>query len=101
MFKIPKEVPIPKALLGENVHSVFLSSTTHQQQSNEVKSWKKILVFEKKKLKDTPKIRSKSNNAFECSPLSNATFTDQKPPKKLRRTIFSTDFWKEVAVLSL
>jgi len=42
------EMPVSKALLGENVHSELLSSTTHRQQSNKVTSCKNIdFRFEK------------------------------------------------------
>jgi len=44
----------------------------------------KILIFGLKKVKKLEVF--KSINSYECSPLSTDTFTDQKPPKKLRWT---------------
>jgi len=41
-------MPVSKALLGENVPSELLSSTTHRQQSNKVTSCKIDFRFEKK-----------------------------------------------------
>jgi len=73
-------MPASKALPGKSVHPELLSSTTHRQQSNIVMSCK-ILIFGLKKAK---KLEFKSIDSNERSPLSTDTFTDQKPPKKLR-----------------
>jgi len=75
-------MPVSKALLGENVPSELLELNV--APGNNPTKWRlaKDWFSVWKKAKNLELFKSTDSN--ECSPLSTHTFTDQKPPKKLR-----------------
>jgi len=91
-------MPVSKALLGENVHSELLSSTTHRQQSNKEQSRKNIDFRFKKNEKYLKAIILLSTRH------SSPTLYGSKPAQKAEVglcLVFLGDVWQEVAVLSL
>jgi len=92
-------MPVSKALLGENVHSELLSSTTHRQQSNKVQSRKNI-DFRLKKINEKYLKAIILLSARHSWP----TLYGSKPAQKAEVGlcfVFLRDVWQEVAVLSL